>query len=48
MRGQVSGCFFAEILRAVVTADGDKLGLMTEIVFRRKAGDLAVDGHAEQ
>jgi uncharacterized protein YrrD len=44
----VSGRFVAEKGRAVVTADGDKIGLTTEVVFRRKAGDLAVDGYTEQ
>ena len=45
---KVSGRFLAEILRAVVTADGDEIGLTTEVVFRRKPGDLAVDGHTER
>jgi hypothetical protein len=44
----LSGHFLAEIGRAVVTANGDEIGLTTEIVFRRKAGDPAMDGHTEQ
>jgi len=44
----VSGRFVAEIGRAVVTADGDKIGLTTEVVLRRKAGDPAMDGHTKQ
>jgi len=45
---KVSGGFLAEIGRAVVTADADKIGVTTEVVFRRKAGDLTVNGHTEQ
>ena len=44
----MSGRFFGEVGRAVVAANGDEIGLTTEIVFRRKASDLAMDGHAEQ
>jgi hypothetical protein len=44
----LSGHFLAEIGHATVTTDGDETGLTTEVVFRRKAGDLAMDGHTEQ
>lgn len=44
----MSGRFLREIVRAVVTANGDEIGLATEVVFRRKASDLAVDGHTEE
>jgi len=42
------GGFCLEIGRAVVTANGDEIGLTTEVVFRREAGDPAMDGHTEQ
>jgi len=44
----LSSRFLAEIRSAVVTANGDEIGLTTEVVFRRKAGDPAMDGHTEQ
>jgi len=43
----MSGRFLVEIRRAVVTANGDEIGLTTEVIFRRKPGDLAMDGHTQ-
>src|SRR5258708_5199710 len=43
----LSSRFLTEIGRAVVTANGDEIGLTTEVVFRREAGDPAMDGHTE-
>ena len=42
------GRFVAEIVCAVVTADGDEIGLTTEVVFRGEAGYIAMDGHTEE
>jgi hypothetical protein len=42
------GGFRVEIGRAVVTANGDEIRFTTEIIFRRKAGDPAMDGHAKK
>jgi len=34
-KNNVSSGFLAEIVRAMVTANGDEIGLATEVVFRR-------------
>jgi len=39
---------FAQIGRAVVAANCDEIGLTTKVVFRRKPGNRAMDGHTEQ
>jgi hypothetical protein len=44
----LSGGFLAEVGRTVVAANGDEIGLTTEVVFRRKPRYLAMDGHMEQ
>jgi len=44
----LSGRFLAEIRLAVVTANGDEIRQTTDVVFRRKAANSAMDGHTEQ
>jgi hypothetical protein len=44
----LGGGFLAEVGRTAVAANGDEIGLATEVVFRRKPRSLAMDGHAEQ
>ncbi len=44
----MSGRFFGEVGRLVVTANRDEIGLTAEVVFRRKPCDVAMDGHTEQ
>src|SRR5256886_17231715 len=47
-KNNVSGGFLAEIGRTMVTANGDEIGFATEVVFRRKAGELVEGGHSEE
>jgi len=42
------GRFVAEIVCAVVTANGDEIGLTAEVVFRREAGYPAMNRHTEE
>jgi hypothetical protein len=42
------GRFVAEIVCAVVTANGDEIGLTAEVVFRGETGHIAMDGHTEK
>jgi hypothetical protein len=44
----LSGGFLAEVGRTVVAANGDEIGLTTEVVFPRKPRYLAMDGHTEE
>jgi len=44
----LSGRFLAEIRLAAVTANGDEIRQTTDVVFRRKAANSAMDGHTEQ
>jgi hypothetical protein len=45
---KICGRFVAEMRCTVVAADSDEIGLATEVVFGRKPGDVAVDGHTEE